>query len=88
VPKCPASYNGRPPGPALLHPQEKPDLEEHPDKAPAGIDDRPEEILKLDAEMVFLILLLPHFVHFISFSSSDLLTRISKLALQSLHLYS
>mgnify|MGYP001120440893 CR=1 FL=1 len=76
----------RPHGPAPGQAQENPDLVEQPDKAPEGIDDLPEEIRKLEAEMVFLIFAPPHLLHFTSFSSSALLTIISKTALQSLHL--
>ena len=79
---------GRPHGSALDQAQEKPDLLEQPDKAPAGIDVRPDEILKLEAEMVFLTLPLPHLLHLISVSLAEELVNISKFALQSLHLYS
>lgn len=68
--------------------QEKPDLVEQPDKAPAGIDERPEEILKLEAEMVFLIFLLPHLLQVCSLGSVAEVVRTSKTTLQSLHLYS
>jgi hypothetical protein len=63
-------------------------LEEQPDKAPAGIDERPEEIRKLEAESVFLTLRLPHLLHSIFLSLSDELVSTSKFVLQSLHLYS
>ena len=79
---------GRPHGSAVDQSQEKPDLVEQPDKAPAGIDERPDEIRKLEAEMVFLTLRLPHLLHSISLSLADELVSTSKFALQSLHLYS
>ena len=79
---------GRPHGSAVDQAQEKPDLVEQPDKAPAGIDERPDEIRKLEAEMVFLTLRLPHLLHSISLSLADELVSTSKFALQSLHLYS
>jgi hypothetical protein len=63
-------------------------LLEHPDRAPAGTDERPEEILKLEAEMVLLTFLLPHLLQ-ARLSVSDFeVARISKICLQSLHLYS
>ena len=43
--------------------QEKPDLVEHPERAPDGIEVFPELILKLEAEMVFLTLVPLHLVH-------------------------
>jgi hypothetical protein len=61
---------------------------EQPDKAPAGMDERPDEILKLEAEMVFLTLRLPHLLHSIFLSLVEELVSTSKFALQSLHLYS
>jgi hypothetical protein len=80
---------GRPHGPAGDQPQENPDLEEQPDRAPAGIEERPEEIRKLEAEMVFLTLRLPHLLHSISCPAAEALPiSTSKFALQSLHLYS
>jgi hypothetical protein len=83
-----SSCVGRPPGPAGDQPQEKPDLVEQPDKAPAGIDELPDEIRKLAAEMVFLTFRLPHLPHSTSMSLADELISTSKFALQSLHLYS
>ena len=79
---------GRPHGSAFDQAQEKPDLVEQPDKAPAGIEELPDEIRKLEAEMVFLTLRLPHLLHSISLSLADELVSTSKFALQSLHLYS
>ena len=34
--------------------QEKPDFDEQPERAPLGMDGRPEPIRKLDEEIVFL----------------------------------
>jgi hypothetical protein len=58
---------GRPAG--SPQPQEKGDLEEQPDRAPEGIDDEPELIRKLEAEMVFRTLPLPHLAHLTSWQS-------------------
>jgi hypothetical protein len=77
---------GRPP--AADQPQEKPGLAEQPDKAPAGVAELPDEIRKLAAEMVFLTLRLPHLLHTTSSLLAAELVSTSKLALQSLHLYS
>ncbi|OGQ87827.1 MAG: hypothetical protein A2512_09285 [Deltaproteobacteria bacterium RIFOXYD12_FULL_56_24] len=41
--------------------QEKPDLLEQPESAPEGMALEPEEIRKLEAEMVFFTMLLEHF---------------------------
>jgi len=44
-------------------------LEEQPDRAPEGIDEEPELIRKLEAEMVFRTLVPPHLAHLTSWLS-------------------
>ena len=51
----------QPDRPHLFQAQEKPDFVEHPESAPEGMVLEPEEIRKLEAEMVFFTALLPHF---------------------------
>ena len=64
--------------------QEKPDLQEQPDSAPAGAADvLPEETRKLEAEIVFLTLPLPHLLHSTSPLSSVEVVRTSKMLLHS-----
>ena len=71
---------GRPPWPACDQAQEKPDLQEPPDRAPAGAEDVfPDEILKLEAEIVFLTLLLPHLLHSTLSISVDEVVSTSKM---------
>ena len=61
---------------------------EQPDRAPAGTDERSEEILKLEAEMVLFTFLLPHLLQ-AGLSVSDFeVARTSNVCLQSSHLYS
>jgi hypothetical protein len=78
----------RPHGSVTDYAQENPGLVEQPDRAPEGTDDRPEEILKLEEEMVFFTFLLPHLLQ-TGISALDCeVVRTSKIFLQSSHLYS
>lgn len=79
---------GRPHGSAADQAQEKPVFDEQPDRAPLGIEEWPDEIRKLEAEMVFLTFRLPHLLHSTALPCSLALVITSKLALQSRHLYS
>jgi len=78
-----------PHGLPLYYAQEKPDLEEQPDRAPAGTEDRRlEPILKLELEMVFVTSKLRHCGHLtVSFTPEEVVST-SKWFLQSLQTYS
>ncbi len=78
----------RPPGPAVCYAQEKPDFEEHPDRAPLGMDGLPEPTRKLDAEMVFATFRLPHFGHLTGSVLREEVVSTSKCFLQSRQTYS
>jgi len=80
--------NDRPPGPVFGYAHENPDFEEHPDRAPLGMDDLPVPILKLDAEIVLATFMLPHFGHLAGFVSCAEVVNTSKCFLQSRHTYS
>ena len=81
--------SGRPHGPTFDQAQEKPDLQEPPDSAPAGVEEALcEEIRKLEDEMVFLTLLLPHLLQTTLPPVSVEVVNTSKLLLHSWHLYS
>jgi hypothetical protein len=68
--------------------QEKPDLDEHPDRAPLGMAGPPDPIRKLEAEMVFVTSRLPHSGHFTVSVVPDEVVRTSKCFLQSRQTYS
>ena len=51
----------QPDRPHCFQAQENPDFVEQPESAPEGMELEPEEIRKLEAEMVFFTMLLPHF---------------------------
>ena len=68
--------------------QENPDFEEQPDSAPDGMELDPPEIRKLEAEMVFLTLLLLHLLQVTSPAASAEVTMASKRALHSWQRYS
>jgi len=59
----------QPDRPHLFQAQEKPDFVEHPESAPEGMELEPEEIRKLEAEMVFFTALLSHFGQFTSLTA-------------------
>lgn len=59
-----AEFADRPVG--ANQPQEKPPFDAHPDRAPEGMAEPPELIRKLEAEMVFLTLRLPHLLQQVS----------------------
>lgn len=61
---------------------------EQPDSAPAGVDEDPELIRKLAAEIVFRTWVLPHLAHLTSWLSQHEVEKTSKTPLQELHLYS
>lgn len=63
--------------------QEKPDLEEQPERAPAGMLLDPDEIRKPAAEMVFLTFLLLHFLQTTSLAAAQEDTSDSKRVLHS-----
>lgn len=50
----------RPSRPRRFQAQEKPERDEQPENAPAGMVSASDEIRKLEAEMIFLRLALPH----------------------------
>ena len=68
--------------------QEKPDFVEQPESAPEGMELELEEIRKLEAEMVFLTLLLPHFGQTTSLVASAEVTMVSNSPLHSWQRYS
>ena len=51
----------QPTWPHSVYAQENPDFVEQPESAPEGMELEPEEIRKLEADMVFFTMLLPHF---------------------------
>lgn len=65
------------------HAQEKPDLEEQPERAPLGIEDPPPAIRKLVAEMVFFTFLLPHLAQTTFSTPAEPVTSSSKKVLHS-----
>jgi len=70
------------------HAHENPDFEEQPERAPDGMADRPEPILKLEVEIVFLTSRLLHSGHLtVSVTPEDVVST-SKCFLQSLQTYS
>lgn len=62
-------------------------MDEHPERAPDGIEDPPLLMRKLEADTVFLTSRLPHFLHLMA-SAEERETRASKWALHSLQTYS
>lgn len=78
----------RPHGPGYGHAQEKPDFDEHPDRAPLGIVGLPEPIRKLDAEIVFVTSRLLHFGHLMVSEDWAEVVNTSKCFLQSRQTYS
>jgi hypothetical protein len=73
----------RPDRPHCFQAQEKPDLVEQPESAPEGMELEPEEIRKLEAEMVFFTTLLAHFGQVTSVEVSAEVTMVSNSALHS-----
>jgi len=67
----------------FCHAQEKPPLDEQPDKAPLGIELPPEASLKFEAEIVRFTFLLPHAVQLTSSALVCDETMVSKSFLQS-----
>ena len=78
----------QPDRPDFVQAQENPDLDEHPVKAPEGIELLPDEMRKLEADMVFLTLVLLHLVQVTTSASLDDVVITSKKFPQSWHLYS
>ena len=78
----------RPDRPHRLQAQEKPDFVEQPESAPEGMELEPEEIRKLEAEMVFFTTLLPHFGQIGSGPVSEEVTMVSNRDLHSWQRYS
>lgn len=68
--------------------QENPDFVEQPESAPEGMELDPEEIRKLEAEMVFFTTLLPHFGQTGSGAVSEEVTMVSNRDLHSWQRYS
>ncbi len=68
--------------------QENPDFDEQPERAPLGMDGRPEPIRKLDEEIVFLTSRLWHCGHLTVSVTPDDVVSTSKCFLQSLQTYS
>ena len=73
----------RPDRPQRFQAQEKPALVEQPESAPEGMALEPEEIRKLEAEMVFFTTLLEHFGQTTSAEASAEVTMVSNSPLQS-----
>ena len=82
------SGKGKPHGLPADYAQEKPELDEQPERAPAGIDGRPDPILKLEEEIVFLTSRPWHWGHFTVSVIPEEVVITSKCFLQSLHTYS
>ena len=78
----------RPAWPHCVQAQEKPDFVEQPESAPEGMELEPEEIRKLEAEMVFFTTLLPHFGQAGSGAFSEEVTMVSNRDLHSWQRYS
>jgi hypothetical protein len=78
----------RPDRPPCFQAQEKPDFVEQPESAPEGMELEPEEIRKLEAEMVFFTAPLPHFGQTISMAVSVAVTMASNAPLHSWQRYS
>ena len=68
---------------AVNYAQEKPDFDEQPESAPAGILLEPVDMRKLAADMVFWIFELPHFLQVTSRTASHDVTNDSKSARHS-----
>jgi hypothetical protein len=74
--------------PSECHAQEKPDLDEQPERAPAGASlELPDKRLE-NVEICFSTFLLLHFLQMILSASEVDVTKVSKTVSQSLHLYS
>ena len=67
---------------------ENPDFVDQPGSAPEGMELEPEEIRKLEAEMVFFTTLLPHFGQTGSGAGSEEVTMVSNRDLHSWQRYS
>jgi len=78
----------QPDRPHRFQAQENPDCVEQPESAPEGMEFEPEEIRKLEAEMVFFTMLLEHFGQTTSVAASAEVTMVSNKALQSWQRYS
>jgi hypothetical protein len=68
--------------------QENPDFVEQPESAPEGMALEPDDIRKLEAEMVFLTVLLPHFGQTTSAEVSAEVRMVSNRDLHSWQRYS
>ncbi len=78
----------RPHGPVTCYAHEKPDFEEHPDRAPLGMVGLPAPMRKLEVEMVFATFMLSHFGHLTGSVSWAEVVSTSKCFLQSRQTYS
>jgi hypothetical protein len=78
----------RPTWPHSVYAQEKPDFVEQPESAPEGMEFEPDDIRKLEAEMVFFTALLPHFGQVTSAAVSVEVRMASNRFLQSWQRYS
>jgi hypothetical protein len=68
--------------------QEKPDFEEQPERAPAGLSPELPDNRLAKVENCFSTFLLPHLLHFTLSASAAEDTKVSKIVLHSLQLYS
>ncbi len=78
----------QPDRPHRFQAQENPDFVEQPESAPEGMELEPEEIRKLEAEMVFFTTLLPHLGQTVSPAVSVEVTMVSNRDLHSWQRYS
>lgn len=78
----------QPDRPHRFQAQEKPDFVEQPESAPEGMELDPEEIRKLEAEMVFFTAWLSHFGQVTSLADSAEVRMASNRFLQSWQRYS
>jgi hypothetical protein len=78
----------RPDRPHRFQAQENPDFVEQPESAPEGMELEPEDMRKLEAEMVFFTTLLPHLGQTTSGAGSVEVTMVSNSPLQSWQRYS
>lgn len=78
----------QPDRPHRLQAQENPDFVEQPESAPEGMELEPEDIRKLEAEMVFFTMLLEHAGQTTSAEASADVTMVSNSFLHSWQRYS
>lgn len=64
--------------------QENPDLDEQPERAPAGMDGL-FDVLWIEADILFCTFGPPHFLHLTSSVAEDDKVMVSNISLQSLH---